>query len=104
MNIRPRRNAHMAIEQSLACSNGGKEWMVDIDLEKFFDKVNQDKLMQIVADTIEDGEVISLIGKFLKSGIVIDGEYKESIIGTPQGGNLSPILGNILLDKHPRMV
>lgn len=97
--FRPKRNAHMAIEQSLDYLNGGKEWVVDIDLEKFFDKVNHDKLMQIISDTITDGDVISLIRKYLRSGIMIDDEYKESVIGTPQGGNLSPLLGNIILDK-----
>ena len=97
--FRPKRNAHMAIEHTLECLNQGKEWIVDIDLEKFFDKVHHDKLMQIVADTINDGDVISLIRKYLVSGIMIDEEYKESVIGTPQGGNLSPLLGNIMLDK-----
>ena len=97
--FRPKRNAHMAIEHTLECLNQGKEWIVDIDLEKFFDKVHHDKLMQIIADTINDGDVISLIRKYLVSGIMIDEEYKESVIGTPQGGNLSPLLGNIMLDK-----
>ena len=97
--FRPKRNAHMAIERALNHMNQGKEWVVDIDLEKFFDKVNHDKLMQIVSDTIKDGDVISLIRKFLVSGIVIDDEYKEATIGTPQGGNLSPLLGNIILNE-----
>lgn len=89
----------MAIDYALECMNQGKDWIVDIDLEKFFDKVNHDKLMQIVSETVEDGDVISLIRKFLVSGIQIDDEFKESVIGTPQGGNLSPLLGNIILDK-----
>lgn len=97
--FRPNRNAHMAIEKALNHLNHGKEWVVDIDLEKFFDKVNHDKLMQIVSDTINDGDVISLIRKFLVSGIIIDDEYKEAVIGTPQGGNLSPLLGNIILNE-----
>lgn len=97
--FRPNRNAHQAIEACLEAMNSGKEWVVDIDLEKFFDKVNHDKLMQIVSETIKDGDVISLIRKYLVSGVVIDDEYKDSIIGTPQGGNLSPLLGNIILDK-----
>lgn len=97
--FRPKRNAHMAIEKALNHMNRGKEWVVDIDLEKFFDKVNHDKLMQIVSNTIHDGDVISLIRKFLVSGIIIDDEYKQATIGTPQGGNLSPLLGNIILNE-----
>lgn len=97
--FRPLRNAHMALEKSLEYMNGNKEWIVDIDLEKFFDKVNHDKLMRIVSETIKDGDVISLIRKYLVSGIMIDNEYQEAVIGTPQGGNLSPLLGNIILDK-----
>lgn len=97
--FRPMRSAHMAIEKALEYMNQYREWIVDIDLEKFFDKVNHDKLIQIVSDTIKDGDVISLIRKYLQSGIMINEEYKESVIGTPQGGNLSPLLGNIILDK-----
>lgn len=97
--FRPKRSAHMAIEKALEYMNESREWIVDIDLEKFFDKVNHDKLMQIVSETIKDGDVISLIRKYLQSGIMINEEYKESVIGTPQGGNLSPLLGNIILDK-----
>ncbi len=72
--------------------------MVDIDLEKFFDNVHHDKLIRLVSQQVKDGDVISLIRKFLRSGIMIDDEYKESTIGTPQGGNLSPLLSNIMLD------
>ena len=66
--------------------NDGYSWVVDLDLEKFFDTVNHDKLMNIISRTIEDGNVISLIRKFLVSGVMIDDEYKDTIIGTPQGG------------------
>lgn len=97
--FRPMRSAHMAIEKALEYMNQYREWIVDIELEKFFDKVNHDKLIQIVSDTIKDGDVISLIRKYLQSGIMINEEYKESVIGTPQGGNISPLLGNIILDK-----
>ena len=79
--------------------NDGYTWMVDIDLEKFFDTVNHDKLMRLISNTIKDGDVISLIRKFLVSGVMTDDEYKESVIGTPQGGNLSPLLGNIMLNE-----
>ncbi|MGL5384664.1 MAG: group II intron reverse transcriptase/maturase, partial [Serratia sp. (in: enterobacteria)] len=97
--FRPNRGAHNAIEAALAYFNQGIEWVVDIDLEKFFDRVNHDKLIQIVSEKVQDGDVVSLIRKFLTSGIMIEDEYKEAVIGTPQGGPLSPLLGNIILDK-----
>ncbi len=97
--FRPGRCAEMAIIRSLEMMNDGYTWVVDIDLEKFFDKVNHDKLMNLVSRTIKDGDVISLIRKFLVSGVMIDDEYKETTIGTPQGGNLSPLLSNIMLNE-----
>lgn len=97
--FRPNRYAEMAIVQALEYLNNGKNWVIDIDLEKFFDKVHHDKLMRLVSKTINDGDVISLIRKYLVSGIEIDGEYKDSVIGTPQGGPLSPLLSNIMLNE-----
>lgn len=97
--FRPKRYAEMAIVRALELMNDGYKWIVDIDLEKFFDTVHHDKLMRIVSKTIKDGDVISLIRKYLVSGIVIDEQYHESIIGTPQGGNLSPLLSNIMLNE-----
>ncbi len=97
--FRPKRYAEMAIVKTLEYLNGGYEWVVDIDLEKFFDKVHHDKLMRIISKTVNDGDVISLIRKYLASGIEIDGEYIESEIGTPQGGPLSPLLSNIMLNE-----
>lgn len=97
--FRPGRSAHMAITQALDYMNQSRDWIVDIDLEKFFDRVNHDKLIQIVSETVKDGDVVSLIRKYLQSGVMIDEEYKESVIGTPQGGPLSPLLANIILDK-----
>ena len=79
--------------------NNGNDWIVDIDLEKFFDTVNHDKLMTIIGRTIKDGDVISIVRKYLVSGIMIDDEYEDSIVGTPQGGNLSPLLANIMLNE-----
>ena len=84
--FRPGRCAEMAIVKSLEIMNDGYTWIVDIDLEKFFDTVNHDKLMNIVSRTIKNGDIISLIRKFLVSGVMIDDEYKDTIIGTPQGG------------------
>ena len=97
--FRPGRCAEMAIIKGLELMNDGYSWVVDIDLEKFFDTVNHDKLMNIISRTIKDGDIISLIRKFLVSGVMIDDEYKETIIGTPQGGNLSPLLSNIMLNE-----
>ncbi|PKM94704.1 MAG: group II intron reverse transcriptase/maturase [Firmicutes bacterium HGW-Firmicutes-1] len=97
--FRPKRCAEMAIIKSLEVMNDGNTWVVDIDLEKFFDNVNHDKLMNLIARTIKDGDAISIIRRFLVSGVMIDDEYKETIIGTPQGGNLSPLLSNIMLNE-----
>jgi group II intron reverse transcriptase/maturase len=97
--FRPNRCAQQAIITALDMMNDGYDWIVDIDLEKFFDTVNHDKLMTLIGKTVKDGDVISIIRKFLVSGIMIDDEYKESVIGTPQGGNLSPLLANIMLNE-----
>lgn len=96
--FRPNRCCESAIIKALEYMNDGYEWIVDIDLEKFFDNVNHDKLISLVMKNVKDGEIVSLIRKYLVSGIMVDNEYKESIIGTPQGGNLSPLLSNIMLD------
>lgn len=97
--FRPNRCAQQAIMTALDMMNDGNTWIVDIDLEKFFDTVNHDKLMTVIGRTIKDGDVISIVRKFLVSGIMVDDEYKESVIGTPQGGNLSPLLANIMLNE-----
>lgn len=97
--FRPRRYAEMAILQALEFMNDGYDWIVDIDLERFFDTVHHDRLMNLISRTVDDGDVISLIRKFLVSGVQIDDEYKETVIGTPQGGNLSPLLSNIMLNE-----
>ena len=97
--FRPNRCAQQAILTALDMMNDGNDWIVDIDLEKFFDTVNHDKLMTLIGRTIKDGDVISIVRKYLVSGIMIDDEYEDSIIGTPQGGNLSPLLANIMLNE-----
>ena len=84
--FRPGRGAQQAIITALEIMNDGYTWIVDIDLEKFFDTVNHDKLTTLTGRTIKDGDVISIIRKFLASGIMIEDEYEESVIGTPQGG------------------
>ena len=84
--------------------NDGNDWIVDIDLEKFFDTVNHGKFMTVIGRIIKDGVVIFIVRKYLTSGIIIDDEYEDSIVGTPQGGNLSPLLVNIMLNElHKEM-
>lgn len=97
--FRPNRSCEMAIIQTVNYMNNGYDWLVDIDLERFFDTVHHDKLMRIISYTIEDGDVISLIRKYLVSGVMKNGQYEETPIGTPQGGNLSPLLSNIMLNE-----
>ena len=97
--FRPNRCCEMAIIKALEYMNDGYEWIVDIDLEKFFDNVHHDKLISLIMKDVKNGEIVSLIRKFLESGIMLDDEFKESVIGTPQGGNLSPLLSNVILNK-----
>ena len=97
--FRPNRCAQQAVLTALEMMNDGHSWVVDIDIEKFFDTVNHDKLMTIVGRTIKDGDVISVVRKFLVSGVMIEDEYEETVIGTPQGGNISPLLANIMLNE-----
>ena len=97
--FRPNRDCHMAINKVVEYLNEGYIYVVDIDLEKFFDTVNHDKLISLLLNTIKDGEVISLIRKYLVSGIMVNGVVIESEQGTPQGGNLSPLLSNIVLNE-----
>lgn len=97
--FRPNRCCEQAIIKALECFNDGYDWIVDIDLQSFFDEVNQDKLMAIIHRTIKDDDVISLIRKFLQSGVMEKGVVQETKKGTPQGGNLSPLLSNIMLNE-----
>ncbi|MBD3296271.1 MAG: group II intron reverse transcriptase/maturase [Candidatus Omnitrophica bacterium] len=96
--FRPGRSAHQAVEASRKYVAEGKRWVVDMDLEKFFDRVNHDILMSRVAWKIEDKRVLKLIRRYLKTGIMTDGVVSAPRQGTPQGGPLSPLLSNILLD------
>ena len=97
--FRPSRCAQLAVLKALEMMNDGHDWIVDIDLAKFFDTVDHDKLMTIFGRTIKDGDVISVVRKFLVSGVMIDDEYEDTIVGTPQGGNISPLLANIMLNE-----
>ena len=97
--FRPNRRCEQAITKLLELFNDGFVWIVDIDLEKFFDNVPQDKLMSFVGRVIHDGDTESLIRKYLKAGVMNQGKYEPTDIGTPQGGNLSPLLSNIMLNE-----
>lgn len=97
--FRPNRSAEQAVIKALELLNDGNDWIVDIDLEKFFDTVNQDRLITIIRRTIKDGDVVSLIMKYLKAGVMENGKVKATKVGTPQGGNLSPLLSNIMLNE-----
>ena len=97
--FRPNRSAHDALKRIKEIADEGYTRVVDLDLEKYFDTVNQSKLIQILSEEIKDGDVISLIHKYLKSGIMIDGIRVKSDKGVPQGGPLSPLLANIYLNE-----
>ena len=97
--FRPNRSAHDALRRCQKNITDGYKYVVDMDLEKYFDTVNQSKLIQILSETIKDGRVISLIHKFLRAGVMVNGLFEESLEGVPQGGPLSPLLGNIMLNE-----
>ncbi len=97
--FRPKRSVHDALRRCQTNITDGYTYVVDMDLEKYFDTVNQSKLVQILSETIKDGRVIFLIHKFLRAGIMVDGIFKESPEGVPQGGPLSPLCGNIMLNE-----
>ena len=96
--FRPGRDAHQAVHQARAYVSEGRRWVVDMDLEKFFDRVNHDLLMSRVARRVRDKRVLRLIRRYLQAGIMEDGLVAQRTEGTPQGGPLSPLLSNILLD------
>jgi len=100
--FRPGRGAHQAIEQSSKYIKEGKEWVVDIDLENFFDTINHDRLMQRISKRISDKRLLRLIKAFLQAGMMEGGFVEQRISGTPQGGPLSPLLSNIVLDELDR--
>lgn len=97
--FRPGRRAQQAIVELLEYFKDGYTYIVDIDLEKFFDNVPQDKLMTLVGKLIHDPDTESLIRKYLNAGVMVKGEYEKTTKGTPQGGNLSPLLSNIMLNE-----
>jgi group II intron reverse transcriptase/maturase len=97
--FRPKRSAHQALRKCRDYITQGYIYAVDIDLERFFDTVNHSKLIEVLSRTIRDGRVVSLIHKYLNAGVMHEGHYEETYEGVPQGGPLSPLLGNILLNE-----
>jgi len=100
--FRPGRSAHQAVQQAQAYIREGYDWVVDIDLEKFFDRVNHDMLMARLARVVKDKRVLKLIRAYLNSGVMVNGVVMETGEGTPQGGPLSPLLSNIMLNDLDR--
>lgn len=97
--FRPQRSAHDALRKCQTNITEGYKYVVDMDLEKYFDTVNQSRLIQILSATVKDGRVISLIHKFLNAGVMVGGMFEDSPEGVPQGGPLSPLLGNVMLNE-----
>ena len=100
--FRPERSAHQAVAQAQKHIAAGYNWVVDLDLEKFFDRVNHDKLMGQIAKRVEDKRLRKLIRAFLNAGVMENGLVSPSVEGTPQGGPLSPLLSNLVLDELDR--
>jgi len=97
--FRPKRSAHQALNKCKDYITDGYKYAVDMDLEKFFDTVNHSKLMEVLSRTVQDGRVISLIHKYLNAGVVVRNKFEETEVGVPQGGPLSPLMSNIMLNE-----
>ena len=100
--FRPGRGAHQVLQRAQEIINSGYRYCIDLDLEKFFDTVNQSKLVQFLSDTIKDGRVVSLNHKYLRAGEMVGHRFEETEQGVPQGGPLSLILNNIMLNELDR--
>ena len=97
--FRPQKGQHGALRQCQKNVNDGYVYVVDMDLEKFFDTVSQSKLIEVLSRTIKDGRVISLVHKYLNAGVLVKGMFERTEIGMPQGGPLSPLLSNVMLNE-----
>jgi len=97
--FRPKRSAHDALRKCQKNISDSYKYVVDMDLEKYFDTVNHSKLIQLLSSTVKDGRVISLIHKYLRAGVCVNHRFEETKVGTPQGGPLSPLLSNIYLNE-----
>ena len=100
--FRPNRSAHQAMEEVLFYLNEGCEWVIDLDIEKYFDTVNHDKLISILREKVKDDVTLHLVRSFLRAGIMENGIIRRNEEGVPQGGPLSPILSNIYLDRFDK--
>lgn len=100
--FRPCRGCHTAMDKVLEYLNQGYEWVIDLDIEKYFDTVNHDKLISILREVVNDSHTLNLIRKFLQAGVMENGLISSTTVGVPQGGPLSPILSNIYLDKFDK--
>lgn len=100
--FRPNRSCHLAIDKALMYLNDGYEWIIDLDIEKYFDTVNHDKLISILRENVNDSHTLHLVRSFLRAGIMDEGLVLSSTVGMPQGGPLSPILSNVYLDKFDK--
>lgn len=97
--FRPHRGCHDALRRALSYLNEGYVYCISLDLERFFDTVNHSKLIEILSRTVKDGRVVSLIHKYLNAGVMVDGCREETLEGVPQGGPLSPLLSNVMLNE-----
>lgn len=100
--FRPKRSAHMAVRQVRRTIDDGYRWVVDVDLSKFFDRVDHDLLMSRIARKVKDKRVLRLIGRYLRAGVEANGNIQPTTQGVPQGGPLSPLLANIMLDDFDK--
>ena len=100
--FRPKRSCHQALRKVQKHVTEGYKYAIDLDLEKFFDTVNHSKLIEVLSRTIKDNRLLSLIHKYLNAGVVVSNKFEETILGVPQGGPLSPLLSNIMLNEFDK--